>query len=121
MKEIILHYFGRGCLLKVLDRHPFKKYYTGVTLEYIHEYVLSKEYPFIEVGIAVKELVESFNLRMLYCGHLNDIVFETLASQHWSYNSYYGSYVNPYLNPNVSSAISSYEKYWSNKLVVKHN
>ncbi|MFW6225487.1 MAG: hypothetical protein ACOC3V_00845 [bacterium] len=122
MKEKILEYFYTPAntvmfssvgMLQVLD-HENKVFYSGVTIDYIKKYVLKDKYSIQEIGSVLKELVESFELRMLFCGHVNNVVFEPhfKGNPHYSYNIIMNS--DNFINPMRGDYSDSYKNYWSN-------
>ncbi|MFW6225543.1 MAG: hypothetical protein ACOC3V_01125 [bacterium] len=121
MKEKILEYFYTPAtvmfnsigMLEVLDDSN-RGFYSGVTIGYIKKYVLKDKYSIQEIGSVLKELVESFELRMLHCGDVNDVVFEPHFKQnpHYSYNMSITS--NDFINPEEGHYSDPYKNYWSN-------
>ena len=94
MKEKILEYFNKNGTkyLDILDEdvrnHPVyeKNYYTGVTLDYIVEYVLDNKYSIDDVAECLKQLHLDGEIRSLFCNNIKNIVFESKLSSHWNYS-----------------------------------
>jgi hypothetical protein len=81
--------------LKVLDNNEGRTYYTGVTEEYIHTYVLEQKYldPFERMIVKyclakanIKDYPGGYSIKRLFCGHVEDMVYESgkYPTLHWS-------------------------------------
>ena len=81
----LLNEYFKEKRLKVLDNNT-KRYYTGVTIPYIMEYICKN----CEVNDVVDILIllhKKKKIRALYCADVKDIVFESKkANLHWNYN-----------------------------------
>ena len=94
IKEEILNYFNIRVLpdtykqsriaLKVLD-NKYRKYYTGVSLQYIVYDLLKGKYKKSEVCKILHELVTTNQIQPLYCSDVEKIVFERPNNIHSSY------------------------------------
>lgn len=94
IKEEILNYFSisvlpnsyihRNISLKVLD-NKYRKYYTGVSLQYIVYDLLKAKYRKSEVCEVLCELVENNKIQPLYCPNVKKIVFERPNNIHSAY------------------------------------
>ena len=94
IKEEILNYFNikvlpnthrhRNICLKVLD-NKYRKYYTGVSLQYIVYDLLKGKYKKSEVCKILHELVVTNQIQPLYCPDVKKIVFERPNNIHSSY------------------------------------
>jgi len=87
MKKEIIEYFNSK-QLKVLDVNPGgynKSFYTGVTVGYIAKYVCHTT-PGRIVRLLWK-MHQNGELRALFCGTVNEPVFEsaTFPTNHWNY------------------------------------
>lgn len=95
IKEKILEYFDVDYELPKLDsphedHYSYsRKYYTGVTFNYIKEYVLENNYNSTDVKDVLIELYENEELRGLHCGYVKDFVFEPKKGHNYTghYNS----------------------------------
>lgn len=84
----ILNYFNKNkddCKLEVLD-NKYKKYYTGVTLNYITYDLLKAKYRKSNVAEVLLNLHKNGEIHSLYCGDIENIVFESKKSEHWNFN-----------------------------------
>lgn len=91
MRKKILTYFNNPPAkykggLKVLDITEANYYYTGVTLKYIWEFVLKKQFSKVEVSDEMLTLHRMNKVKALYCPTVDNVVFETLYTDHWNYN-----------------------------------
>lgn len=92
MKEKILEYFNKNGTkyLDILDEdvrtHTINPFYTGVTLDYIVEYVLENKYPIDDVAECLKQLHLDDEINSLLCNNIKSIVFEPKVSYHWNYS-----------------------------------
>ena len=94
IKEEILNYFNitvfpntnehSRMFLKVLD-NKYRKYYTGVSLQYIVYDLLKGKYKKSEVCKTLHELVATNQIQPLYCPDVKKIVFERPNNIHRSY------------------------------------
>ena len=86
MEEEILNYFndtfhkvvisGKNLIcLKVLD-NKYRKYYTGVTLNYICYDLLKAKYRKSDVAKVILKLYENEQIKMLKCPHVRNFVIE---------------------------------------------
>lgn len=80
-------YFEPGNLEILDDGFNCKKYYTGVTIKYLIEYLCLNDNP-LDVISTVEHLFNIKKLDALYCGGVDGIVFEKYNETiHWSYHS----------------------------------
>jgi len=89
IKNKILEYIEPDVRLTPLDITD-KNYYTGVTLDYICQYVLEEKYSTSIVAECLKELHLEDSIHSLRCNEVGNIVFENNDSDHWNYGA--GSY-----------------------------
>jgi len=81
--------------LKVLD-NKYRKYYTGVTLNYICYNLLKAKYSKSDVSKVLINLYENNQLKMLYCPNVKKYVIENKKGNYGS-NYYYGTSSIKYL------------------------
>ena len=100
IKEKILNYFNdtatfkakhdgivrpyRSGALKVLN-NKYKKYYTGVTLTYLTYILLKAKYKKYEVAQTLYNMIESGEIKAIYCPDIKKIVFEQKQMGHKYY------------------------------------
>jgi len=77
-----LHPFKTG--LHVLDNR-YRKYYTGVTLNYITYDLLKAKYRKSDVAKCLKELHLNGKIKSLRCPDIKQVVFENNQSMHVNY------------------------------------
>ena len=94
IENIILKYFNEtdSEYLTVLDGDSRKyvedyggyslKGYTGVTVKYLREYLFNKKYSKSMISYVLLKLLSEGNVKTLFCGDINQIVFESTESSH---------------------------------------
>ena len=100
IKDKILEYLKKDFKwnygLEVLD-NKYRKYYTGVTLNYITYDLLKAKYKKSDIAKVLKKLVLEKEIKSLFCPHIKKVVFEPKASTHWNFiESGYGAYNEKY-------------------------
>jgi hypothetical protein len=104
LEEKILSYFTDPAfkMLACLDMTT-RKEYSGVTLQYVFKEVLKEEY---SIDLVKETLIDLFNknlINALYCGSVEDVVFEKLKSTpHWCFKKEHDVSLS-YLNSDKSS------------------
>jgi len=94
IKDKILEYFNNdeySPYLECLDNDDKEKY-TGVTIDYIKEFVLDDKYDISIIAKCLKELHLDDKIHSLYCGHIESIVFENKDFGHWNFQEEEGNY-----------------------------
>lgn len=86
IKEKILNYLNKNVALKVLD-NKYRKYYTGVTLNYICYDLLKAKYKKSDVCEVLLELHRETKIKSLFCPHIKNYVFENKKSGHYGFDS----------------------------------
>ena len=73
--------------LKKFNLKDIKEGYTGVTVNFLYEHVLNKEYPWNDLVNLLVELSDTKVISSLYCRGVQDIVFENgeCRTSHWGY------------------------------------
>lgn len=92
IKEKILEYFNKteNSFLEILDVDTRtysgynKSHYTGVTLNYIKEYVCDNKYNIKDLIDVINGLGENEQIRALKCNDIGEWVFENKLSEHWN-------------------------------------
>lgn len=104
MEEEILNYFndtfhkvsnnGKNLTcLKVLD-NKYRKYYTGVTLNYVCYDLLKAKYRKSNVARVILKLYQEQKIRMLFCPNVKEYVIENEVANYASKYNTYDSYEN---------------------------
>lgn len=82
-KEKLKNYFLNGNkLLKALDK-TFTSYYSGVTYEYIKEYVCNNESDEDELNAELFNLLLESKIGLMYCSDINKVTFSRQYNQCW--------------------------------------
>lgn len=90
------------------DRARARGGYTGVTIEYLAKYVCNTEC-FREVALALVKLLDHEIINSIYCGHINNIVFESFAHGHDDYADYVNcDEDNSNYNPDIDEELILY-------------
>jgi len=80
--------------LKILDnppKKPYRKFYTGVKLPYIKEYVLKNKYTNEEIADYILEQHDNGQLEALFCPDVQDVVIHPKNGQsNYIINDSYG-------------------------------
>lgn len=98
---IITHKDFKINAFKPLD-NKYRKYYTGITLNYITYDLLKAKYKKKEVVSVLKELYDNTQIKMLICRDIKKTVFEKIKGPYGCRNTDYGSkshydYLNSFL------------------------
>ena len=122
----LLHYFNKNdsMWLDILDGDSRKyvddycdyclKGYSGVTVKYLREYLFNKKYSISMISYVLLDLLSKGSIQTLYCGNINQIVFESTESNH---STYY--FINDYDEDDCNESNINYVKYGNYNPMIK--
>lgn len=87
LEKKLLNYFNKtnNRTLEVLN-NKYRKYYTGVSLNYLTYNLLKAQYKKSEVAKCLLNLHKSEKIKSLFCNDINKYVFEPKKSFHGNFN-----------------------------------
>jgi hypothetical protein len=97
MEEILLEYFTKrdDAYLDVMD-NKYRKYYTGVTLNYITYDLLKAKFKKSNVAKCLLKLHQESRIKSIYCPNVKNYVFENFKYMAGNFDPQTGQHVGGY-------------------------